>query len=49
MKSRNEYRMAHIFMALLFAATFFGSWGIVLPCAANARETVCVDAYNPSF
>ena len=49
MKSRNGYRMAHIFMALLFAATFLGPWGIVLPRAAYAGETVYVDAYNPPF
>ncbi len=36
-------------MALLFAATFLGPWGIVLPRAAYAGETVYVDAYNPPF
>ena len=49
MKSRNGYGMAHIFMALLFAATFLGPWGIVLPRAAYAGETMYVDAYNPPF
>jgi len=41
--------MAHIFMALLFAATFIGPWGIVFPCTAYAGETVYIDAYNPPF
>ncbi len=49
MKSRDGYRMVHIFVALLFAAIFFGSWGIVLSRAAYDEETVYVDAYNPPF